>query len=69
MEEGTGTEPEMRLAAPWKAGLAVGGITRWVSAKRFETPLVRGSRLVLAAWGSPTHPGFPPLGETGKGGF
>lgn len=23
--------------------------------------------MVLAAWGSPAHPGFPPLGETGKG--
>lgn len=25
MEEGIGTEPEMRLAAPWKAGFAVRG--------------------------------------------
>src|SRR5438034_8055935 len=31
------------------------------------SPSCGGSRLVLAAWGEPSRPGFPPEGETGKG--
>jgi hypothetical protein len=27
------------------------------------------ARSVLAAWGEPARPGFPPEGETGKGAF
>ena len=44
-----------------------GGCTRGVSAERFETPSCGGSRPLLAAWGEPARPGFPPEGETGKG--
>jgi hypothetical protein len=43
------------------------GITRGFSARRFENPLVRGSRLVLAAWGPPPV-ALSPLGGNGKGG-
>src|SRR5271157_409316 len=32
-------------------------------------PSCGGSRPVLAAWGEPARPGFPPEGETGKGEF
>ena len=31
------------------------------------SPSCGGSRLILAAWGEPSRPGFPPEGETGKG--
>src|ERR1017187_6015445 len=44
-----------------------GGCTRGGSAERFETPSCGGSRPLLAAWGEPSRPGFPPEGETGKG--
>src|ERR1035438_2749998 len=49
------------------AGQPGGGCTRGVSAERFETPSCGGSRPLLAAWGEPSRPGFPPEGETGKG--
>src|SRR5712691_4015582 len=31
------------------------------------SPSCGESRLLLAAWGEPSRPGFPPEGETGKG--
>jgi hypothetical protein len=52
-----------------RRGFAVGGITRGVSAERFETPLVGASRLVLAAWGFPCPTPAFPLGGNGKGGL
>jgi hypothetical protein len=71
-----GTRPTKLNAAaglrPWTRDggrIFLGGITRGDSAKRFETPHVGGAGWVLAAWGPPSHPGFSPFGETGKGGF
>ena len=31
------------------------------------SPLVGGAGCLQPAWGEPSHPGFPPEGETGKG--
>jgi hypothetical protein len=43
------------------------GITRGFSARRFENPLVRGSRSLSAAWGPPSRWAVP-LGGNGKRG-
>jgi len=56
---GYGAAPALYMNA-W---ICCSGIIRGVPAKRFETPLIGGSRTVLAGWGLPSPTPAFPLGK------
>jgi hypothetical protein len=56
-------------ALPTSGGMHKGGSSPSCGGSRLQGACQRGwlARHVLAAWGAPARPGFPPEGETGKG--